>query len=352
MSTDPFNTSKKNHLWKKFKEDNILTNFTVMLVPHKSCKQPIHLKMPVGIILGCVLLLIGLLCCTNYFAYSAYKLRQVAVENARLNKISVEQEEQIDALEDMAGTIVRKLDSLTEEEQELRGKIDVEEDTTGIGGVVPADSSIPQNREMLGDSELSQRLNALHNNLNEFNIMADWHDEELEVLEDQVGKYNLVIEKHKQFMDDMPISWPLYGGERETSLFGYRVNPFNYYRREFHTGYDLKCSYRAPIFAAGNGTVVTAGYLYGYGYTIEIDHGYGYRSMYAHCSSLKAKVGDEVKTGDLVALAGSTGRSTGTHLHFGVSYKGEWINPKPLLYGDYSELVIPDFKEEVFSEES
>lgn len=351
MSTDPFNTSKKNKLWKKFKEDNILTNFTVMLVPHKSCKQPIHLKMPVGMIIGCALLLIGLLCCTNYFAYSAYRLRQVAVENARLNKISVEQEEQLAVLEDMAGTIVRKLDMLTEEEQEIRGKIGVKEDADGMGGLAPTDSSISQQRAMLGDYVLSQRLNTLHNHLNDFSTMANWHEQKLDSLEKQVGKYNLVLEKQKEFMEDMPVSWPLYGGEKETSLFGYRVNPFNYYRTEFHTGYDLKCAYKAPIFAAGNGTVVTAGYLYGYGYTIEVDHGYGYKSMYAHCSALKAKVGDQVKTGDTIALAGSTGRSTGTHLHFGVSYKGEWINPKPLLYGDYSELVMPDFRAEVFSEE-
>lgn len=352
MIKDPFNTSKKINFWKKFKEENILTNFTVMLVPHKSCKQPIHLKVPVGILLGCALVLVGLLCCTNYFAYSAYRLRQVAVENARLNKISSEQEEQLAVLEDMAGTIVHRLDELTEEEQQLRGKIGVEEDTDGVGGAVNDSATIAENNAMLGDSALSQRLNTLHNHLNEFSTIANWHEQKIDKLEGQVDKYNLVLEKQQQFMDDMPVSWPLSGGERETSLFGYRVNPFNYYRTEFHTGYDLGCSYRAPIYAAGNGTVVTAGYLYGYGYAIEIDHGYGYKSMYAHCSALKARVGDEVQTGDLVALAGSTGRSTGTHLHFGVSYRGEWIDPKPLLYGDYSSLVVPDFRAEIFNEES
>ncbi|MEG1651079.1 MAG: hypothetical protein RR287_04640, partial [Oscillospiraceae bacterium] len=102
---------KKHKTWREFKEDNILMNFTVMLVPHKSYKKPIHFNIPVGMIAGAFMSLFVLLCFTSYFAYSSFKLQYVAVENARLDKISAQQELQLKDLEIMADEVLEKLDS-------------------------------------------------------------------------------------------------------------------------------------------------------------------------------------------------------------------------------------------------
>jgi murein DD-endopeptidase MepM/ murein hydrolase activator NlpD len=115
-----------------------------------------------------------------------------------------------------------------------------------------------------------------------------------------------------------------------TSGFGYRTDPMNG-GPAFHAGLDFKGPTGAPIYAAARGKVVFAGRHAGYGNSIEIDHGNGLRTRYAHMSAFRARVGDMVGAGRLIGVVGSTGRSTGPHLHFEVRLNGQPINPRPLL---------------------
>jgi murein DD-endopeptidase MepM/ murein hydrolase activator NlpD len=96
---------------------------------------------------------------------------------------------------------------------------------------------------------------------------------------------------------------------------------------EFHYGVDLACAYGTPIHAAADGTVVLAQYYGGFGFCIMIDHGGGVLTIYGHASSLKAKVGDKVKAGDVVSYVGSTGFSTGDHLHYEIHLNGTPTDP-------------------------
>ncbi len=118
---------------------------------------------------------------------------------------------------------------------------------------------------------------------------------------------------------------------RVTSEFGNRVDPITG-KRKGHGGMDLAVPTGTPIRAALPGTVTVSKYnAGGYGYYVMIDHGNGLATLYGHCSQLLARVGQTVQAGDIIALSGSTGRSTGPHLHFEVRVNGERTNPRAYL---------------------
>ena len=118
---------------------------------------------------------------------------------------------------------------------------------------------------------------------------------------------------------------------RVTSEFGNRIDPITG-KRKGHTGMDLAVPIGTPIRAALPGTVTVSKYnAGGYGYYVCIDHGNGLSTLYGHCSQLLARVGQTVQAGDIIALSGSTGRSTGPHLHFEVRVNGERTNPRAYL---------------------
>lgn len=120
------------------------------------------------------------------------------------------------------------------------------------------------------------------------------------------------------------LSAPVRG--RLTSRFGYRRHPITGVYK-LHTGCDLACSTGTPIHAAGDGRVIIAGYDRAYGYHVVIDHGGGLSTLYGHCSRLLVSVGQNVQRGDVIGKVGSTGYSTGPHLHFEKRINGKPVNP-------------------------
>lgn len=114
---------------------------------------------------------------------------------------------------------------------------------------------------------------------------------------------------------------------RVSSEYGKRIHPITG-AAGFHTGIDLASSSGTPIKSSKSGTVVFSGWQNGYGNTVIVDHGGGYQTLYAHCSSLKVSKGQKVTRGETIALVGSTGNSTGPHLHFEVRKDGKHQNPR------------------------
>jgi murein DD-endopeptidase MepM/ murein hydrolase activator NlpD len=111
-----------------------------------------------------------------------------------------------------------------------------------------------------------------------------------------------------------------------SSYFGVRADPFDG-RAARHTGLDIAVPYGTPVHTVAEGMVTYAGVRSGYGNVVEIDHGNGYMTRYAHNSRLLVHPGQHVRVGDEIAEAGSTGRSTGSHVHFEVWYDGRVVNP-------------------------
>lgn len=181
----------------------------------------------------------------------------------------------------------------------------------GLGGASPT-LLPPQNLTLL---ELNERLQALAGDVESRGDM-------LGVLEAKL--FEEAIRK-KLRPSLMPVIAPY-----NASGFGMRIDPITG-QRAMHEGIDFLAERGTPILAAADGVVSFAGYHRQYGYTIDVDHGSGLVTRYAHCAKLFVKQGDVVQRGLKLGIVGSTGRSTGPHLHFEVRYKGVPQNPMRFL---------------------
>ncbi len=123
--------------------------------------------------------------------------------------------------------------------------------------------------------------------------------------------------------------------KRTASGYGYRIDPV-YNVRTFHKGMDFSCDKRTPVYATADGVIESAKWQRGYGYTVVIDHGFGYKTLYAHLLDKKFLVrrGQKVVRGEQIALSGNSGKSTGPHLHYEVIVKGEHVNPVNYYFMD------------------
>ncbi len=126
----------------------------------------------------------------------------------------------------------------------------------------------------------------------------------------------------------IPVGTPLKG--KINSTFGYRKDPFKS-RSGFHSGLDIDANYGQHVVATADGVVTKASWHTNYGKTVIVKHKDNYETLYGHLSNLQVKEGQEVKVGDVIGKAGSTGRSTGTHLHYEVIKDGKRVNPKNFL---------------------
>ena len=138
------------------------------------------------------------------------------------------------------------------------------------------------------------------------------------------------IENENYRRDVTPSQWPTDGGFI-SSPFGGRPNPFSGYGRDWHPGIDIAVDYGTPVYASAAGYVQQAGWYGGYGKYIRLGHDFGYETAYGHMSRLAVEAGSFVKKGEVIGYVGSTGYSTGPHLHFEVMKYGEQVNPSSLM---------------------
>lgn len=137
----------------------------------------------------------------------------------------------------------------------------------------------------------------------------------------------------ERYLAAIPSIWPTLG--YISSGFGYRSYPDS----EFHSGLDIVNDYGAPIYATATGVVVEAGWYYGYGLRVVIDHGNGLQTWYAHASQVFVSVGQVVKKGQEIATVGATGFATGPHCHYQIELWGRPIDPTPYLNGSVKNVI-------------
>ena len=130
-------------------------------------------------------------------------------------------------------------------------------------------------------------------------------------------------------LEKLPLGQPTAAGER-SSGFGVRPDPFTH-RPAYHSGLDFRGAYATPVYATGPGVVSFTGVRSGYGNVVEVDHGGGLKTRYAHLSRILVRPGQRVAVGERIAAMGSTGRSTGPHLHYEVWVNGRAQNPGRFL---------------------
>jgi murein DD-endopeptidase MepM/ murein hydrolase activator NlpD len=173
---------------------------------------------------------------------------------------------------------------------------------SGVGGPV---GPIAVSTRSFDDPALSGRYNRLMGDLDRMNLM-------------------------RIAADKLPLALPLHDDFRFTSAFGYRHDPKGRGNR-MHAGVDLAGPRGTPIYATAQGVVVYAGPESGYGNVVRIQHDFGYETVYAHQSRIRVKVGQQVSRGVQIGDMGSTGRSTGSHLHYEVRVNGQPVNPMTYL---------------------
>lgn len=149
-----------------------------------------------------------------------------------------------------------------------------------------------------------------------------------------------LIKNKNQMLASIPAILPIHkkdlNKQISTSSFGYRIDPI-YKTIKFHAGMDFVSDVGSPVYATGDGVVEFAGGdNSGYGIHVIINHGFGYKTLYAHLSQLKCKQGQRVNRGELVGLVGNTGKSVGPHLHYEVHKNDEPVNPINYYFSDLS----------------
>lgn len=161
-------------------------------------------------------------------------------------------------------------------------------------------------------------------------------------LEQRLNKQSLSFSELLQLVKDkekliaaIPAIQPVRNQDLKqmASGYGWRIDPV-YKTRKMHTGMDFSAEIGTDIYATGKGVVESVGYDGGYGKCVVINHGYGYKTRYGHMSSFNCRPGQKVERGDLIGFVGSTGKSTGPHLHYEVERNGNKINPIQFYHSD------------------
>ena len=146
-----------------------------------------------------------------------------------------------------------------------------------------------------------------------------------------------LCKNHDEMLKCIPAIMPVSNKnlKKTASGYGVRIDPI-YKTAKFHAGMDFSANIGTPVYATGDGTVVKAGWETGYGNLIQVDHGFGYVTWYAHLSKYKVRPGQKVVRGEVIGEVGNTGKSTGPHLHYEVHVKGKVQNPVNYYFMDLS----------------
>lgn len=218
------------------------------------------------------------------------------------------------------------LDALAQKVGELQGKVTqmeaLSQRVSGLAGIPVKDAPTLPGKGGVLVGEHSVSMQELDHMLTSLDQVATMRNDYLTVIET-----TLFDQKLKKMM--LPTQQPVTDATLG-SAFGWRIDPFTG-RSAMHTGLDFAASQGTPIVAAAGGVVVTQEYHPAYGNMIEIDHGNDLVTRYAHTSKVFVKKGDLIKRGQRIALVGSTGRSTGPHLHFEVMVQGQMQDPMKFL---------------------
>jgi murein DD-endopeptidase MepM/ murein hydrolase activator NlpD len=150
----------------------------------------------------------------------------------------------------------------------------------------------------------------------------------LQGLESRLNFVRRDVERRVQLANATPSIWPTHGGL--TSFFGGRSDPMTG-EPAYHSGIDISAEKGRPVYATADGVVQSTGYTGDYGNLIVLKHAFGLSTRYGHLSAYHVKIGDSVKRGDVIGYIGSTGRSTGSHLHYEILVNGQLMNPLQLL---------------------
>ena len=250
--------------------------------------------------------------------YYQEKIESITSDNEDLSAVLIDMSSKVENLQTQISIlenkdrVLRLYADLPEIDRDIR--------KMGIGGRVhkPLDIKNVTDREEDGINAILSDLSELSQDIK---LELYSYEELYEIIQGQAGR-----------IEATPSIAPIDRGWVSSS-FGYRIDPFSK-KRKMHHGLDISAASGTPIYATASGRIIYAKFFGSYGYTIKIDHGYGYSTIYAHMSKMDVRKGDLVKRSDIIGKVGNTGRSTGPHIHYEVRYQNKPLNPVEFIWTD------------------
>jgi murein DD-endopeptidase MepM/ murein hydrolase activator NlpD len=303
------------------------TRDTKFLIFFERPSEMREMVIPIGrmiriLFLSVLVLLMMIYGSAQYLAeiYYEEKIKVITADNDDLTSVLSEMRTRI-------STLQNQIDVIVEKDKALRlyanlPEIDHDIRKMGIGGRV-TDQLDLDNLDASEEKAMAKM---------DLNLKALSRTIKLELMSYETLFETLQAQKDR--FESIPSISPTHLGYL-SSRFGYRSDPFSG-ERVFHHGIDIAAPSGTEIYATAGGNVVYARYNGGYGYTVKIEHGYGFATIYAHLSRMNVRKGQTVRRGDVIAFVGNSGRSTGSHLHYEVRYNNNPVNPIEYIWTDES----------------
>jgi murein DD-endopeptidase MepM/ murein hydrolase activator NlpD len=292
--------------------------FTLMFLPGPNARVR-TLSISKSVIKTVAYSLIGVVAVSLYLLYEYNDVKDKVWE---LQSAREELKQQKAQVQNFALTLLdykRQMFRLRDLDTKLRravslGPRDKAQQVLGIGG--PDELGL-QNLANMGEKKQDEVLKEMHQELSQLKGAALKQEASLQLLIE-------FFEDKRSLYASTPSVWPVRGWV--TSHFGNRTSPFSGIVK-FHEGMDIAAQTGTPVLSPADGVVIKAGFGTGYGNMVEISHGYGIKTLFAHNSRLNVKAGQRIKRGDVIAYVGDSGSSTGPHLHYEVRVNGLPVNP-------------------------
>ena len=308
---------------------------TLLLIPH-SARPVATLRVNSQVLQVCCVVLIILFMSLTVFAARYTQMVAHLNELRDLRTVSQMQEEQLRELTLSATELQDRLQQLARLDGEIRTllKLSEPQPASTMDALLLADSQVGVAGAAVGGGVTvgaDQPLSVTTSTLTLSGLLAgtlDLLQQEMEQRLVSLQEVQIAAAEKVAYEAAKPALWPVEG--IVSSRYGYRPDPFGAYR-QFHPAYDIAAPLGTPILATGDARVASTGWKSDLGNTVILDHGYNLRTLYGHVAKIVVSVGDRVKRGQIIAYVGTTGQSTGPHVHYEVQLRGTPVNPKGYL---------------------
>lgn len=308
--------------------------FTVLLIPH-SARPMAALRLSSRAVQACCVVLIITFLSLTVFAGRYAQMVAHLHELRDLRLLTQVQAEQLQSLTHSADQLQDRLRQLARLDSELRQLLRLGDPppSTDVGDLLASGGTVTiaaQEDPFTAGLSLDQ-LTVQTSTAASAGLLAgalELLQEEMEARLVSLQDVQVAAADRVAYEAARPSIWPTEG--RITSGFGFRASPFGGYR-EMHEGVDIAAPIGTPVVATGDGRVIFTGWNSALGNTVVIDHGFDLRTLYGHVAKVTVEVGERVKKGQVIAFVGTTGRSTGPHVHYEVHLRGRPVNPLPYL---------------------
>jgi murein DD-endopeptidase MepM/ murein hydrolase activator NlpD len=292
-------------------------SYTLMIVPHRGNKV-YRFQLPIRWVKNCLAVAgVAVLIAAAGLAHYQVTLHRAQTELdelTNLRSVNVAQAEQLDKLAKSTAMLQEEMSKVNQLDAEVRRLLNAEELPGVSRSGVTRPSLAPGGQ---GGPVVKPQAAELNNLVQDLRVSAKARAESLAELRE-------VLQERNERVAATPSIWPADGVV--TSRFGYRWGG-----SDWHPGIDIAADSGTPIVATADGVVIASGWNGGYGRQVVVDHGYGITTSYAHNSENVVSVGQKIKKGQLVAYMGSSGFSTGPHVHYEVKVNGTVVNPAKFL---------------------